>query len=164
MLLLPAEEDPPDEWPPGASGWGRMSGHVLVWSVPYTTVFLIAGEPEPVAVAALLHPAVDLLEAARAGDRERLTAAFREAVLYCPAADVPGFLAVDGEIAVFSSLKALAHACGAGPWFASTGRDLLGLLPAGHAFVLDPGAPHERRVVGQADVAGREGVAVAGPG
>ncbi|MCD0452022.1 hypothetical protein LO762_22920 [Actinocorallia sp. API 0066] len=117
-----------------------MSGHVLVAVLPEEAVLYLAGVERVVAVSVLRKPMVRLVEAARA--REGVWAALTDAVLYCPATERPGVRVTGGEVALFSSLGTLARAVGPGPWLASTGRDLLGGLPAGVGWTLDVGAPH----------------------
>jgi hypothetical protein len=83
-------------------------------------------------------------------------AVFDEATVYAQRASHPGVLVTDipgrGRwAAVFSTAQRLAHQFGDGPFFVTTGADLLAQLPPGVAVVLDPGDAHRfpvpRRVV-----------------
>lgn len=78
--------------------------------------------------------------AGRASPRE-LHDAFLAATVFCEAGDRPGFMATGppgaGLVPVFSSEQELIRARGPVRWFATTGVDLLGLLPDGHDIVLD---------------------------
>ena len=66
---------------------------------------------------------------------------FLEARVFCEAGERPGFVAVGppdaGSVPVFSSERELLRARGPVPWFATTGADVLGLLPEGYDVVLD---------------------------
>lgn len=61
--------------------------------------------------------------------------------MFCEAGEKPGFVAVgspgSGLVPVFSSERELLRARGSVPWFATTGADVLGLLPEGYDIVLD---------------------------
>ncbi len=146
ILFLPLfdKRTPLPEPPPGATRWTELSGHELLPLIPPTCYVHPTGTEQLIPVETLTAPTTALLQAASSADPARFAEAFSAAVLYCPAGRTSGFLArPDGTIAVFSSLPALLHGHGDAPWFATTGADLLGLLPDGHHFVLDPGGPHE---------------------
>lgn len=72
--------------------------------------------------------------------------AFLAARLYSPAPPRPGVhvLRVRGErvVPVFTSEAELAKFMGRTRWFATTGLDLLGLLPQGVTIGLDMASPH----------------------
>lgn len=71
--------------------------------------------------------------------------AFLSANVFCEAGHRPGLLAVgapgDGFIPVFSSEAELQQARGPVGWFATTGADLLGLIPEGYDVALDMAGP-----------------------
>ena len=66
---------------------------------------------------------------------------FLTATVFCEAGEGPGFVAVGspgaGLVPVFSSERELLRARGPVRWFATTGADVLGLLPEGYDVVLD---------------------------
>lgn len=72
---------------------------------------------------------------------QELHEAFLVASVFCEAGEKPGFVAVgspgSGLIPVFSSEHELLRALGHVAWFATTGADVLGLLPEGYDIVLD---------------------------
>ncbi|MEV5316543.1 hypothetical protein AB0K92_02510 [Streptomyces sp. NPDC052687] len=101
--------------------------------------------------------------------------AFIRARVYCERPEEPGFLTVpappvghegtgprsglsdlvdgapasnpaDGLVPVFSSLGQFALFLGEGPWFSTTGADVLDLLPPGLDIWLDPAAEHAVRL------------------
>ena len=83
-------------------------------------------------------------------------AVFDEATVYARRPSHPGVLVTDipgcGRwAAVFSTAQRLAHQFGDGPFFVTTGADLLAQLPPGVVGMLDPGDAHRfpvlRRVV-----------------
>lgn len=78
--------------------------------------------------------------AGRATARE-LHEAFLAANVFCEAGEQPGFVAVGspgaGLVPVFSSERELLRARGPVRWFATTGADVLGLMPEGYDVVLD---------------------------
>jgi hypothetical protein len=67
--------------------------------------------------------------------------AFLAARVFCEAGEKPGFVAFGspaaGLVPVFSSERELLRARGPVAWFATTGADVLGLLPEGYDVVLD---------------------------
>lgn len=152
MTTLPVFATPrdlPPELPPRCAEWQRVLGHELVAAVNTDQVY-VHPSGEVVSVAELRRPAAALVEAARAwhrgaGDQDRLMERFREASVYCEAGDGPELPAyrTDGSLVpIFTSLERFVRAMGSAPWFATTGEDLLKLLPAGLDLVLDPGSPH----------------------
>jgi hypothetical protein len=78
--------------------------------------------------------------AGRASPQE-LHEVFLMATVFCEAGEKPGFVAVGSRgsrlVPVFSSERELLRARGPVPWFATTGTDVLGLLPEGYDIVLD---------------------------
>lgn len=72
---------------------------------------------------------------------QELHAAFLAATVFCEAGEQPGFTAVGppgaGLVPVFSSEQELLRARGLVRWFATTGVDLIGLLPDGYEVLLD---------------------------
>ena len=80
--------------------------------------------------------------AAGTGDPAELHAAFLIARVYCEGGEAVGFRALGspgaGVIPVYTSVEQLSLARGTVPWFATTGRDLLDLLPPGYDVLLDP--------------------------
>lgn len=100
--------------------------------------------------------------AARSGGMEEDREAAREAFeaflgarVFCQATGpgaAPGVMALgspgDGIVPVFTSLEELARFLAArgetegADWFATTGEDLLGLIPDGYGVLLDPGTDH----------------------
>lgn len=61
--------------------------------------------------------------------------------MFCERGEKPGFIAVGpagaGLVPVFSSEREFLRARGPVRWFATTGADVLGLLPEGYDIVLD---------------------------
>jgi hypothetical protein len=72
---------------------------------------------------------------------EEFHEAFLAATVFCERGETPGFVAVGspgaGLVPVFSSERELLRARGPVRWFATTGADVLGLLPEGYDVVLD---------------------------
>ena len=72
---------------------------------------------------------------------QELHEAFLAATVFCEAGEKPGFVAVGpagaGLVPVFSSEGELLRARGPVRWFATTGAEVLGLLPEGYDVVLD---------------------------
>lgn len=91
----------------------------------------------------------DILALAIAGapSAQQVLDALLRSTLFCEAPERPGLMTADtsaGPVAItFCSLEALLAARGPVPWFSTSGRDLLGLLPVGHDLLLQPdvGAP-----------------------
>ncbi len=92
------------------------------------------------------HPDRRLAEVAAEVASGRTTAqelheAFLAATVFCEAVENPGFVAVElggsALVPVFSSERELVRARGPVRWFATTGADVLGLLPEGYDIVLD---------------------------
>ncbi len=79
-----------------------------------------------------------------------LVAALLRSTVFCRSRETPGFVAWgqpgDGMIGVFSDLAELALACGAVPWFSTTGSDLLTMWPTGYALGIDVAAEHAVRL------------------
>jgi len=93
-------------------------------------------------------------------------AVFDEATVYTQRPSHPGVLVTDipgrGRwSAVFSTAQRLARQFGDGPFFVTTGADLLAQLPPGVAVMLDPGDAHRfpvlRRVARLSRLCGGEG-------
>jgi hypothetical protein len=110
--------------------------------------------PAPYAEHVLAH-APSLADVARdvalgAAPPSRLHEIFLSAVVHCARGTYPGFQAFGppraGVVPIFSSPDQLALACGAVPWFALTGADLLDQLPAGYDLVLDIAGPAPLRL------------------
>src|SRR6266851_9936604 len=82
-----------------------------------------------------------LAVASGASSPQALHEAFLRSTVFCEAGESPGFIAVgappDGLIPILSSERELFRARGAVAWFATTGADLLSLVPAGYDLVLD---------------------------
>jgi hypothetical protein len=81
---------------------------------------------------------------------EDLHQAFLAAVVFCPAGERPGFVALGdppaGVVPMFSSEGELVRLAGAVAWFSATGRDVLALLPSGYDVLLDPGGESPLRL------------------
>ncbi len=80
---------------------------------------------------------------------EQLHAAFLAATVYAPRPvrpQRPGVLAAGpvgaGHVPVFTSLDELGRWAGECDWFATTGADLLDLLPPGYGLLVDPAGDH----------------------
>ncbi|GLZ07268.1 hypothetical protein Acsp03_47340 [Actinomadura sp. NBRC 104412] len=108
------------------------------YSRPYAGTTLTAARGR---ATALVWAAVRV----RAGElsMDGLVEVFRRSVVYCEAAEGPGFVVRAGVVPVFSSLLAVAQVLGGVSWFGASGRDVLGQLPGGYRVRLDPGTPHE---------------------
>jgi hypothetical protein len=119
---------------------------------------------------------VDVVRRAREGQAppQDVFEAFVRARVYCERPEEPGFLTVpaptttaggegprstlldfaggapprtaDRLVPVFTSLEQFALFAGAGPWFSTTGADVLDLLPPGLDVWLDPAAEHAVRL------------------
>lgn len=76
--------------------------------------------------------------------------AFLGARFYCERPERPGFMSVgkppDGLVPIFSSLEELGLFAGECYWFATTGADLLSLLPDGYDLILNPAGDHPLRL------------------
>ena len=76
--------------------------------------------------------------------------AFLKTTLFLQAGDRPGFMALgsppDALVPVWTSEAEMARSIGAGQWFSTTGRDLLGLLPTGYDLLIDPDGPAPLRL------------------
>lgn len=87
-------------------------------------------------------------QAGRVGP-EKLAEEFRKATVYRQSQETPEPVRPSGtpQIPVFSSQLGLSIFADEVPWTASPGQEVLDLLPDGHALVLDPGQPHEARLI-----------------
>ena len=149
------------------TGWQRSTGRVLPLRASRDADVLVNPGPWQALLPAAMLAAraggeasgdqlVERMEEFLASelDGRALHAAFCCAQVFCQANDRPGFVAV-GEGAerfapVFTSLVALARFAGQTPWFATTGQEVLDLLPDGYDIVLDAGAPYAIRLSGDA--------------
>lgn len=81
---------------------------------------------------------------------EELHHAFLSANLFCEAGERPGFIALGapgaGFIPVFTSEAELARARGPAGWLATSGADLLGMIPEGYDLILDMAGPAPLRL------------------
>ncbi len=104
----------------------------------------------PVTAAVLSLPEVAAGSRVGTSSPADALAAFLAATVYCEAPPAPGVVPATTPtgpvVCVHSSLAELAAARGAVPWFATTGQDLLDLLPAGHDLLLDPASEHVLRL------------------
>lgn len=166
VIAYSQADRPPAQIPFGAS-WQRSTGRLLVMRAALDADVLVNPGPWQALLPAAMLAAraggeasgdqlVERMEEFLAGelDGRALHAAFCCTQVFCQAHDPPGFIALgegtDRYVPVFTSLVALARVAGQTPWFATTGQEVLDLLPDGYDIVLDAGAPYAIRLSGAA--------------
>jgi hypothetical protein len=147
VVAFAAEESLPEELPPGCSEWQHLPVDQLALVVPEDAALYLEPGGETIDLRGPRECATALVRAAARYqqneiDMEDLLRVFRRSVVYCRAAERPGFVAHGGMIPVFSSLVTITRVLGDTSWFAATGGEVLDQVRDGYELFLDPGTPH----------------------